>query len=132
MKALSESIIGRKGASLFRSMIIVPPESDYMTLSNNISYVDRFDFGEDNIWTGFATGWENAEDIFRNVIWPQTKIFVSSMEMNDFIEEFARTNKHSRAIIAVNAPKDHYINPPKNARQITLDELRNIVKKKHK
>lgn len=129
MKHISESIIGKKGASLFRSMIIVPLESDYMTLSNNISYVDRFDFGEDNIWTGFATGWENAEDIFRNVIWPQTKIFVSGMPIDIFIKEFTRTNKHSRSLVAVNAPKNHYINPPENSKQITLDELRNIVKK---
>lgn len=129
MKSIKESIIGRKGAGLFRSMIIVPLESDYSTFRYSISYVDRFDFGDDDMWTGFATGWENAEDIFRNTIWPQTKIFVSGMSIDRFIKEFTRTNKYSRAIIAVNAPKNHFINPPEGAKQITLDELRNIVKK---
>lgn len=129
MKHISESIIGRKGAGQFRSMIIVPLESDYMTFSNNISYVVPFDFGDDNMWRGFATIWENVEDIFMNIIWPQTKIFVSGMPVDDFIKEFTRTNKHSRSVVAVNAPKNHFINPPEGARQITLDELRNIVKK---
>lgn len=129
MKHISESIIGRKGAGQFRSMIIIPMESDYMTFSNNISYVVPFDFGDDNMWRGFATIWENAEDIFMNIIWPQTKIFVSGMTIDDFIKEFTRTNKHSRPVVAVNAPKNHFINPPEGARQITLDELRNIVKK---
>lgn len=82
-----------------------------------------------NIWTGFATVWGDAKDIFRNIIWPQTKIFVSGMSVDDFIKEFTRTNKHSRSVVAVNAPKNHFINPPEGARQITLDELRNIVKK---
>lgn len=128
MKHISESIIGRKGGP-YRSMIIVPMESDYMTFSNNISYVVPFDFGDDNMWRGFATIWENVEDIFMNIIWPQTKIFVSGMPVDDFIKEFTRTNKHSRSVVAVNAPKNHFINPPEGARQITLDELRNIVKK---
>lgn len=129
MKHISESIIGRKGAGQFRSMIIIPMESDYMTFSNNISYMVPFDFGDDNMWRGFATIWENVEDIFMNIIWPQTKIFVSGMSVDDFIKEFTRTNKHSRSVVAVNAPKNHFINPPEGARQITLDELRNIVKK---
>lgn len=128
MKHISESIIGRKGGR-YRSMIIIPMESDYMTFSNNISYVVPFDFGDDNIWRGFATIWENAEDIFMNIILPQTKIFVSGMPVDDFIKEFTRTNKHSRSVVAVNAPKNHFINPPGGAKQITLDELRNIVKK---
>lgn len=128
MKHISESIIGRKGGP-YQSMIIVPLESDYLTFCDYISYVVPFDFGDDNIWRGFATIWENAEGIFRNIIWPQTKIFVSGMTMDDFIKEFTRTNKHSRSVVAVNAPKNHFINPPKGARQITLDELRDIVKK---
>ena len=129
MKHISESIIGRKGAGQFRSMIIVPMESDYMTFSNNISYVFPFKFGDDDMWIGFATVWGNAKDVFMNIIWPQTKIFVSGMSVDDFIKEFTRTNKHSRSVVAVNAPKNHFINPPEGARQITLDELRNIVKK---
>ena len=129
MRHISESIIGRKGVGQFQSIIIVPMESDYMTFSNNISYVVPFDFGDDNIWRGFATIWENAKDIFMHIMWPQTMIFVSSMPMDDFIKEFTRTNKHSRYVVAVNAPKDHLINPPKGAEQITSDELREIVKK---
>jgi len=131
MKHISESIIGRKGAGQFQSIIIVPLESDYMTFSNNISYVVPFDFGSGNIWKGFATIWDNAEDIFRNIIWPQTKIFISGMPVDDFIKEFTRTNKRSRSImtVKVNAQKSYLINPPEGARQITLDELRNIVKK---
>ena len=129
MRHISESIIGRKGVGPFRSMIIVPMESDHMTFSYNISYVVPFNFGADNIWSGFATTWDNAEDIYRNIILPQTMIFVSGMPMDDFIKEFTRTNKHSRYVVAVNAPKDHLINPPKGAEQITSDELREIVRK---
>lgn len=129
MKHISESIIGRKGTEPFRSMIIVPLESDYITFRSKISYVFPFKFGDEDIWTGFATVWGNAEDVFMNIIWPQTKIFVSNMPIDDFIKEFTRTNKHSRSIVAVNAPKSHLINPPEGARQITLDELRDIVKK---
>ena len=129
MRHISESIIGRKGVGQFQSIIIVPMESDYMTFSNNISYVVPFDFGDDNIWRGFATIWENAKDIFMHIMWPQTMIFVSSMPMDDFIKEFTHTNKYSRPIITVNSPKSHRVNPPEGARQITLDELRDIVKK---
>lgn len=50
MKHISESIIGRKGAGPFRSIIIVPVELDYIYFnSNNISYMFPFKFGEDNI-----------------------------------------------------------------------------------
>ena len=129
MKHISESIIGRKGVGLFQSIIIVPVGLDYTVCSRSLYYATSFKFGENNIWTGFATGWENAEDIFRNIVWPQTKIFVSSMPIDSFIREFTRTNKHSRSIVAVNAPKSHHINTPKNSKQITLDELRDIVKK---
>jgi len=129
MKHISESIIGRKGAGQFRSIIIVPLESDYITFRNNMSYMFPFKFGDDDIWTGFATVLGNAKDVFMHIMWPQTKIFVSNMPMDDFIKEFTHTNKHSRSIVAVNAPKNHFINPPEGARQITLDELRNIVKK---
>lgn len=131
MKHISESIIGRRGAGtrMFWSMIIVPVDSDYIVCSRSLYYATSFKFGENNIWTGFATVWGNAKDVSGNIALHSTKIFVSNMDMNDFIKAFEKTNKESRSIIAVNAPKSHLINPPEGARQITLDELRDIVKK---
>ena len=129
MKTLSESIIGRKGSGPFRSIIIVPMESDYLVCSRSLYYATSFKFGEDNIWTGFATEGNKAKDVLGNIALYGTKIFVSNMDVNDFIKAFEKTNKESRSVIAVGAPKSHFINPPERTRQITLDELRDIVKK---
>jgi len=123
MKSIKESIIGKRGGpGPFQSIIVIPMDSDYITYSHDLSYVVPFEFGRT---VGFTTIWDNAEDIYKNTISPNTLIFISEMPIDKFIKEFLKINKDAN----YGTPKSP-IEAPDGSKRISPDELGKIVKKK--